>query len=405
MCLVVLLQQPDIIFTQREIFRKNSGIKSPLFVSLQAMWFIWRALKRKVQVLSKKMDGTFLPAQMNGLRLLTRRLDLMEQFGFWIGITSLCNTTLRLLPTEVATLQLREKEMRTRIPCETKPMDASGAWLVRMQRKIDSLSLNKNDPDDLIEALKSDNLFWRMTAQRLLVERGNLDVLPELYDLVKNNDIDDLGYNYAATHALWIIDGLGAFTKDDQAEKIITGALEHPSAGVRKAAIQILSKSRLSEEVVTKSKILQDPDPNTRLAAVVALTEVSPSGTLGEILYQMSQEESVNNDHWLGKAVYAAAGQHKQGFIDAFMKANPGYKSTPEEIKKREAADWNDVSWKQMKLPQNFEKAGLNIDGLVWFRKTIEIPRNAVGKKSILSLGPVDDSDITWINGNTGWKH
>ena len=52
-----------------------------------------------------------------------------------------------------------------------------------------------------------------------------------------------------------------------------------------------------------------------------------------------------------------------------------------------------------MKLPQNFEKAGLNIDGLVWFRKTIDVPRNAVGKKGILSLGPVDDSDITWING------
>ena len=95
----------------------------------------------------------------------------------------------------------------------------------------------------------------------------------------------------------------------------------------------------------------------------------------------MSQEESVNNDHWLGKAVYAAAGQHKQGFIEAFMKANPGYKSAPEEIKKREAADWNDVSWKQMKLPQNFEKAGLNIDGLVWFRKTIDVPGMLVEKR------------------------
>ena len=91
-----------------------------------------------------------------------------------------------------------------------------------------------------------------MTAQRLLVERGDLDVLPDLYELVKNDNIDELGYNYAATHALWIIDGLGAITKDDQAEKVITDALNHPSAGVRKAAIQILSKSRLSEEVSDK---------------------------------------------------------------------------------------------------------------------------------------------------------
>ena len=68
--------------------------------------------------------------------------------------------------------------------------------------------------------------------------------------------------------------------------KVITDALEHPSAGVRKAAIQILSKSRLSEETLTKSKILQDPDPNTRLAAIVAVTEMSPSGKLGRNIVQ-----------------------------------------------------------------------------------------------------------------------
>ena len=52
-----------------------------------------------------------------------------------------------------------------------------------------------------------------------------------------------------------------------------------------------------------------------------------------------------------------------------------------------------------MELPQNFEKAGLNIDGVMWFRKTVDFPANAVGKKAVLSLGPIDDSDITWING------
>ena len=110
-----------------------------------------------------------------------------------------------------------------------------------------------------------------MTAQRLLVERGNVDVLPDLYDLVKNEKTDDSGNNYAATHALWIIDGLGALTKDDKAEAVLTGALKHPSASVRKAAIQILSKSQWTEEMVTTSNILNDKDPNTRLAAIVSL--------------------------------------------------------------------------------------------------------------------------------------
>ena len=48
----------------------------------------------------------------------------------------------------------------------------------------------------------------------------------------------------------------------------------------------------------------------------------------------MSLEESVNNDHWLAKAVYAAAAQHK-GFSRHFMKANPGYKNARKKKKAR----------------------------------------------------------------------
>ncbi|WP_276371070.1 PVC-type heme-binding CxxCH protein [Chryseolinea sp. H1M3-3] len=274
-------------------------------------------------------------------------------------------------------------------------------WRVVSQeaKSVDRITLSKDEPDDLIKAFKNDNLFWRLTAQRLLVERGNQDVLPDLYDLVKKDQVDEFGYNHAATHALWTIDGLGALTKDDQAEAVVVGALKHKSPGVRKAAIQILSKSSLSDDVVIKSNILQDPDPNTRLAAIVSLMEISPSAALGEILFKMSLEESVNADHWLAKAVYASAGQHNKGFMDAFMKANPGYKIEAEEIKKREAVEWDDASWKPMDLPQNFEKAGLNIDGMVWFRHTVELPANAAGKKATLSLGPVDDSDVTYVNG------
>jgi azurin len=51
-----------------------------------------------------------------------------------------------------------------------------------------------------------------------------------------------------------------------------------------------------------------------------------------------------------------------------------------------------------MELPQFIEKAGLNMDGIIWFRKTIDIPKSAAGKKATISLGPIDDSDETWVN-------
>ncbi len=41
-----------------------------------------------------------------------------------------------------------------------------------------------------------------MHAQRLLVERGNKDVVPQLIALVKDNSVDEIGLNPAAIHAL-----------------------------------------------------------------------------------------------------------------------------------------------------------------------------------------------------------
>ncbi len=61
----------------------------------------------------------------------------------------------------------------------------------------------------------------------------------------------------------------------------------------------------------------------------------------------------------------------------------------------------DDASWKKMLLPTLWEKAGYpNLDGIVWFRKTINIPASWAGKALQLELGPIDDNDITWFNGN-----
>ena len=57
-------------------------------------------------------------------------------------------------------------------------------------------------------------------------------------------------------------------------------------------------------------------------------------------------------------------------------------------------------SWKPMNLPILWEKTELgNADGIVWFRKEIEIPSSFVGKDAMLYLGPIDDWDETYVNG------
>lgn len=58
-----------------------------------------------------------------------------------------------------------------------------------------------------------------------------------------------------------------------------------------------------------------------------------------------------------------------------------------------------------MKLPQYIEKGGLEIDGVIWFRKSFEVSKNDLGKVSKISLDPTDYSDEVYINGHHPYPH
>ena len=73
------------------------------------------------------------------------------------------------------------------------------------------------------------------------------------------------------------------------------------------------------------------------------------------------------------------------------------------------AADVDDSQWKTISLPGEWEKSVLPFfDGVVWFRKSVEVPAELAGKDMTLKLGQVDDEDITYFNGEkiaqgAGW--
>ena len=62
--------------------------------------------------------------------------------------------------------------------------------------------------------------------------------------------------------------------------------------------------------------------------------------------------------------------------------------------------DFDDNKWPQMQLPSLWEEKQLGeLDGVVWFRKTIEISAADTGKPGTLELAMIDDNDITYVNG------
>src|ERR1044072_7892391 len=55
--------------------------------------------------------------------------------------------------------------------------------------------------------------------------------------------------------------------------------------------------------------------------------------------------------------------------------------------------------WKRMNLPQLWETAGLDVDGVIWFRREVEVPAAWAGEDLTLKLGAIDDFDTTYFNG------
>lgn len=92
----------------------------------------------------------------------------------------------------------------------------------------------------------------------------------------------------------------------------------------------------------------------------------------------------------------------KQAFLDA-MENDPGINNQwfiPE---------FKTVTWKEMRVPGEWGTTPLSlIDGHVWFKYTLNLTAAEAGKPATLSLGTIDDADITWVNGTkvgnaNGW--
>lgn len=64
------------------------------------------------------------------------------------------------------------------------------------------------------------------------------------------------------------------------------------------------------------------------------------------------------------------------------------------------APDLDDSAWQTMELPTTWEQAGHEeLDGVVWFRRAVELPEGWAGAELELGLGPIDDADDTFFNG------
>jgi putative membrane-bound dehydrogenase-like protein len=163
-------------------------------------------------------------------------------------------------------------------------------------RKSTRPQLRKASIDELVRHIADPNAWWRLTAQRLLVERQDKSAVKSLHGMARDSK-SPLG----RVHALWTLHGLKALEDDE-----ITRALADKSAGIREQGL------RLAEDRIAKSdKVLQaalplkaDPAPRVRFQFAFSLGESSSSEATAALAYVAQR----NGDNpWIQTAVLSSA--------------------------------------------------------------------------------------------------
>jgi len=207
-----------------------------------------------------------------------------------------------------------ETPMRDKIHGRIYRVEYSGA------PQAPKMDLGKASVKELVQALKSDNLFWRLTAQRLLVERGDTSVVPDLCDLVSDQRVDEIGLNVAAIHALWTLDGLHQFDKPSQTvNNALNAGLRHTSSAVQRAAVMVAPRDENLFARFYASHREGDVESQLLLSFLLAVSESPAESETGYAVAGLVRFGADSWDRWLRDGVTCAAARNDLSFLTAMV--------------------------------------------------------------------------------------
>ena len=186
-------------------------------------------------------------------------------------------------------------------------------------KQVPAPRLDRAGPRELVVALKNDNLWWRQTAQRLLVERGKTDIVPDLSALVRDPEVGSAG-----VHALWTLRGLGAINGEEgKLGADVRRALRSRDAATRRAALGLLPRNGGAAGEILSAHCLADDDAHVRLDALLALAEMPGSKESAQALVAFLLEPRNATDRWIPTAAVAAAARAEVDFLEAAAAVGP----------------------------------------------------------------------------------
>jgi len=152
-------------------------------------------------------------------------------------------------------------------------------------------ALSSETPARLVTRLSHPNGWWRDTAQRLLIERGDRTVVPALKKLAQTSPDPR-----ARLHALWTLDGLDSLEPAN-----VISALEDKSRDVRVNAVRVSERFLADANGPMQAALLKhvdDPDWAVReqLAASLGALPSGPRETALTVLLERHGDDPVAVD-------------------------------------------------------------------------------------------------------------
>ncbi len=176
------------------------------------------------------------------------------------------------------------------------------------KNKIQKFDLGKADLKELCGQLDNPNGWWRMTAQRLLLERNDGAATPLLKMVQKKGKTPQ-----ARVLALWLLEALG--TLDDAA---ILEALNDYDPDVREQGVMV-AEPRLAKSPALLDAVLalaHGTNPKVRFQCALSLGESDDVRVIPALAYIAEQNL---NDKWIRAAVLTSVGQEPARLLELLL--------------------------------------------------------------------------------------
>ena len=176
-------------------------------------------------------------------------------------------------------------------------------------RAFGAPSLGAASNEALVDALSHSNLWWRRTAQRLILDRRPGDIRPALEELARQG-----ASPVGRVHALWTLDGLGALDAT-----LVARALGDTEPGVRENALQLAEPRLLDSPVVAaavEARAVVEDQPLVQFQLLATLGNIkSADARAAERTLFLAHAD----DPWMQVAALSAGPDRPAIYLDAAL--------------------------------------------------------------------------------------